>query len=147
MLFLPQRPCPVLGSLRDQLLYGLTQDGVTDDRLLAALRTVEFEPILERVGGLNAERDWPNTLSTGEQQLLAFARLLLANPAFAFVDQAVSALGARRAQQLYQILSRTSITYLSIGDHVHLEEYHDTRLDLQEGGAWKVKQVETPTRS
>ena len=90
MMVLPQQPYTVPGSLRDQLLYGLPVDVHSDEQLLAALRAVNFEPILERVGGLDVEQDWAKTLSTGEQQLLAFARLILANPPFALLDEALS---------------------------------------------------------
>jgi hypothetical protein len=87
-LFLPQRPYLRAGTLRAQLLYGLRADGLSDDRILAALRAIGGESVLQREGGLDAERDWANTLSLGEQQLVAFARLLLAAPPFAFLDEA-----------------------------------------------------------
>src|SRR5262249_4014072 len=97
VLFLPQQPYLRSGSLREQLLDGTGRAGLPDEDLLAALSAVGFEGVLERVGGLDAERDWPSTLSLGEQQQLAFARLLLAAPRFAFLDEATSALGAEKA--------------------------------------------------
>jgi putative ATP-binding cassette transporter len=139
MMVLRQRPYTVPGSLRDQLLYGLPVDEISGDQLLTALHVVKFEPILERVGGLDVEQDWANTLSPGEQQLLAFARLLVANPPFALLEEAVSALDPRRCKQLYQILFRTSISYISVEDHVSLREYHDLVLDLHADGQWNVE--------
>jgi putative ATP-binding cassette transporter len=139
LMVLPQRPYTLPGSLRDQLLYGLPVDGISDDQVLAALRAVKFEPILERVGGLDEEHDWANALSAGEQQLLALARLLLVNPPFAFLDQAVSALEPQRGRQLYQLLSRTDITYISVGDHGQFQEYHDIVLELQNDGQWRTR--------
>ena len=125
--------------MRDQLLYGLPVDEISDDQVLAALRAVKFEPILQRVGGLDEEHDWANTLSAGEQELVAFARLLLVNPPFALLDQAVRALDLARGRQLYQLLSRTDITYISVGDSGQLQEYHDLMLELQNDGEWTTR--------
>jgi putative ATP-binding cassette transporter len=138
MLVLPQRLFTVPGSLRDQVHYGPSTADVDDDRLLAVLRAVGFEPVLRRVGGLDIELDWSNTLSHGEQQLLAVARLLLVNPPFALLDEAVSALDPQRTKQLYQILARTSISYISVGDSALLREYHHMVLELQNDGRWEL---------
>jgi putative ATP-binding cassette transporter len=139
MMVLPQRPYTIPGSLREQLLYGLPGYETSDDRLLAALRAVKFEAVLERIGGLDAEHNWSNMLSAGEQQLLALARLLVANPPFALLDQAVCALEPQRGKQLYQVLSKTTISYISVADCTLLQEYHDTVLELQNDGQWKVR--------
>jgi vitamin B12/bleomycin/antimicrobial peptide transport system ATP-binding/permease protein len=139
MMVLPQRPYTVLGSLREQLLYGVAENGMSDDRLLAALRAVRFESILERFGGLDVEHNWANVLSAGEQQLLALARLLVAHPPFALLDQAVCGLDPQRGKQLYQLLANTSISYISVADCVQVQEYHDTVLELQMDGQWKVR--------
>jgi putative ATP-binding cassette transporter len=143
MMFLPQQPYLTLGSLRDQLLYN-TPPGteVSEERLLSLLQDVQLEPVLERVGGLDVEqRDWASILSLGEQQSLAFARLLLAVPEFAFLDEAVSALPAKRARNLYELLSRTATTYISVGSEKDLLEYHDQVLHLQGGGMWTTTDI------
>jgi putative ATP-binding cassette transporter len=139
MMVLPQRPCCVPGSLREQLLYGLPENNLSDDRLLAALRAVRFDSVLERIGGLDVERNWPNVLSAGEQQLLDLARLLVGNPPFALLDQVVSTLDPQRAKQLYQVLAKTTISYISVADSMLLQEYHDTVLELQNDGQWKAR--------
>jgi putative ATP-binding cassette transporter len=140
IMFLSQQPYLTLGSLRDQLLYtapvGTT---ISDERLLAVLKAVQLEAIVERVGGLDVEqRDWTQVLSLGEQQCLAIARLLLANPTFAFLDEATSALEAGRVRHLYELLARTSTTYISIGTDQGLLEYHDTVLHLRGDGTWRA---------
>jgi putative ATP-binding cassette transporter len=139
LLVLPQRPYTAPGSLRDQLLYGLPVDEISNEQLLAAVRAMKLEPILERVGGLDIEEDWSNRLSIGEQQLIALARLILANPPFALLDEAVNALEPQRAKHVYQVLARTSISYISVADHVPLHEYHDTVLELHSDGQWDVR--------
>jgi putative ATP-binding cassette transporter len=137
VMFLPEEPYLVPGSLRDQLVYG-THSRPDDRRILEVLRRLKFEPVLERAGGLDAEGDWPGLLSRGEQQVLSFARLLLANPTYAFLDQATSALDASRAHSLYETLSETAISYMSVGDDRRLMRHHDLLLELHGHGAWAV---------
>ncbi len=137
LMFLPQRPYIVAGTLREHLLYGLPNADVPADRILEVLHSLGLDNILERFGGLNGGCDWPNAISHGEEQLFAIARLLLADPVFAFLDRSVSALTVERATQVYQLLALTDITYLSIGDRPFLEDYHEVLLELGEGGSWR----------
>lgn len=141
LMFLPQQPYLTLGSLRDQLLY-TTPRGVpvSDARLLTVLQDVQLEALLDRVGGLDVpQREWTNILTRGEQQTLAFARLLLTVPEFAFLDEAVSALPAERVRNLYDLLARTATTYISVASGPELLEYHDQLLQLQGDGTWSVR--------
>ena len=80
---------------------------------MEALEAVGFGPALERVGGLDAEHDWPNALTPGEQQLLAFARLLLARPSYAVLDHVTDALPPDQAGPLLRRLTEASIAYVS----------------------------------
>jgi putative ATP-binding cassette transporter len=141
VVFVPPRPYTVPGTLRDQLTYACPKGGLTDERIEAALGRVKFGPVLDRVGGLDVERDWPNTLSIGEQQVLAFARLLLARPRFVILDGATGALDAARERLLYAELVRSDITYISIGDSPSLRDHHDMRLELLEDGDWQLRPV------
>jgi vitamin B12/bleomycin/antimicrobial peptide transport system ATP-binding/permease protein len=99
---------------------------------------VGFGAALERLGGLDAEHNWASVLSLGEQQQLAFARLLLANPRFAFLDEPTSGLDRETGRRLYEALSRTGITYLSVAGDPGLVDYHDTVLELVPGGEWRL---------
>jgi putative ATP-binding cassette transporter len=139
VMFLPQQPYLRCGPLRDQVLYATRGGQVPDEELLAVLRKAGFEEVLDRVGGLDAEQDWPNTLSRGEQQRLAFARLLLAGPRFAFLDEATGALDDHQGHALYEVLSRTPITYLSVATDPGLVRYHDRVLELGPDGSWEVQ--------
>jgi len=143
-LFLPQRPYTALGTLRDQFFDAEYLGQFHDERLLAALVEVSFGPILDRVGGLDVEGDWGNILTVGEQQLLGIARLLIVQPPFAFLDRATSALSISRVKHVYQVLSRTSITYISVGDQPILREYHDNVLELLEEGRWSTGPTREP---
>jgi putative ATP-binding cassette transporter len=110
------------------------------------LRAVQFEPVLQRVGGLAAEGDWGTILSTSEQQVLTVAQLLLASPRFAFLDDAVSALDPENRRQIYTVLSQTPITYISISNDPLLLPFHDRVLELGADGAWSVRTAMTAAR-
>jgi putative ATP-binding cassette transporter len=139
VLFLPQQPFNTAGSLRGQVVYACPDNSITDDAILAVLHAVQFEPVVQRVGGLEAEGDWAKVLSTSEQQVLAFAQLLLARPRFAFLDEAVSALDPEQRRKLYGVLSQTSITYISISNDPMLLQFHERVLELGPGGAWSMR--------
>jgi putative ATP-binding cassette transporter len=138
IMFLPQQPYLAPGTLRDQLLYATGDRIVSDQQILPVLRDLDFEPVLERVGGLDVERDWGNVLSLSEQQTLALARLLLAAPRFAFLDEATSALEPARSRAVYEVLARTPISYVSVATDPGLMEYHDRLLELSHGGGWAM---------
>jgi putative ATP-binding cassette transporter len=144
ILFMPQRPYTALGTLRDQFFDADYLGPDADERLVAALSQVAFGPILDRVGGLDVERDWVNLLTVGEQQLLGIARLLIACPRFAFLDRATNALSPSRVKYVYEILSQTSISYISVGDQPILRDYHDMVLEIQDDGRWTTGPAREP---
>jgi putative ATP-binding cassette transporter len=110
--------------------------------VLNVLRDVRLDALVGRVGGLDTEHDWRTTLSLGEQQLIAFARLLLAHPDYAFLDEPASALSERQRVELYQLLAQTGITYVSVGDsQPSLLQTHDTMLGLHSDGTWTTGPV------
>ena len=100
VFFLPQKPYNVLGSLRDQIIYPSNVAEATknqslqglDGHLLDILRSVYLGPLASRVGagnesdGLGKVVDWSKQLSLGEQQRLAFARVLYNRPSVVFLD-------------------------------------------------------------
>jgi vitamin B12/bleomycin/antimicrobial peptide transport system ATP-binding/permease protein len=141
MMFLPQRPYMVLGSLRDQLCYPRV-DGATDAELLAILRQVNLDDLPERVGGLDGEFKWKDLLSLGEQQQIAFARVLLNHPAYAFLDEATSALDAANEELLYKRLASAQLTVVSVGNRVALSHYHHTVLELLGDGTWRISSTD-----
>ncbi len=138
MIFLPQRPYMVLGSLRDQLLYPFLDQKTTDEELRKALETVNLANLPDRVGGFDAVLGWGQLLSLGEQQRLAFARLLLTQPRYAFLDEATSALDVTNEALLYRHLRQAGATFVSVGHRPSLVEYHDQVLELQGGGGWRL---------
>lgn len=140
ILFLPQRPYMVLGTLRDQLLYPNTHLEVDDERLKQVLEQVNLAGLEERFGGFEAEQDWADVLSLGEQQRLTFARLLLNKPDYAILDEATSALDIGNEERLYQHLQATGTTFLSVGHRSTLSNYHQSVLELSQDKTWQLKQ-------
>ena len=140
ILFLPQRPYMVAGSLREQLLYPNGSLEVEDSQLQQVLAQVNLADLAERFGGFDAEPDWTDLLSLGEQQRLTFARLLLNQPAYAILDEATSALDIENEAQLYQLLQASQTTFLSVGHRTTLASYHQQILLLSPDQTWQLKQ-------
>jgi putative ATP-binding cassette transporter len=140
ILFLPQRPYMVLGTLRDQLLYPNTHLEVNEQHLKQVLEQVNLAGLDERFGGFDAEQDWADVLSLGEQQRLTFARLLLNQPKYTILDEATSALDLGNEERLYQHLQAKGTTFLSVGHRSTLLNYHQSLLELSQDKTWQIKQ-------
>ena len=130
ILFVPQRPYLPLGTLASALRYP-----GTEKRTFPIPR---LEAVLEEVGlgWLAAELDevqnWSQRLSLGEQQRLAFARILLLKPALLFLDEATSALDEVFEARLYGLLRAAPWrpTIVSVGHRSTLRSFHDQILDV-----------------
>jgi putative ABC transport system ATP-binding protein/putative ATP-binding cassette transporter len=129
VLFLPQKPYLVLGSLRQQLSYPQASNW-SEAELLDVLTIVGLADRLPGWSGLDAVCDWDKTLSGGEQQRLGWARLLLQQPNYAILDEATSALDEPMEALLYQRLRDLGMTYLSVGHRSSLRAYHDRVVTL-----------------
>ena len=134
-LFLPQKPYLILGTLRDQLCYPRAT-GVSDDDLTRALNEVNLADLPKRSGGLDVELDWASMLSPGEQQRLAFARLLINHPQYVFLDEATSALDRTNQERLYRLLCAMKITFVSVSHSLEIVDYHDQILELTGDAHW-----------
>jgi putative ATP-binding cassette transporter len=128
-LFLPQRPYLPLGTLADALVYPRAAAELPRDELCDALRAVGLPELVDR---LDEEANWAQRLSIGEQQRLAFARVLLARPEIVFLDEATSALDEAAELSLYRLLREAPWrpTIVSVGHHVTLRRFHDAVVDL-----------------
>ncbi|MEG4293533.1 ATP-binding cassette domain-containing protein [Microcoleus sp. C2C3] len=142
VLFLPQRPYIILGTLREQLLYPKTNRQLTDAELEEVLQQVNLQNLLSRVEGFDTEVPWENILSLGEQQRLAFARLLVTNPRFTILDEATSALDLKNEGNLYQQLQETKTTFISVGHRESLFNYHQWVLELSQDYSWQLLTVQ-----
>jgi putative ATP-binding cassette transporter len=137
-LFLPQRPYMILSDLRSQLLYPRRRDDLSDADLQAILERVSLGDLTEKHGGFAAEKDWGRVLSLGEQQRIGFARALVAQPRFVFLDEATSAVDVETERLLYGLLARSTATFVSVGHRPSLLDYHVKALRLMPSGEWEI---------
>lgn len=142
ILFLPQQPYMILGTLRSQLLYPGKDRPVPDAELFRLLERVNLPDIAERFGGLDVELDWEKVLSVGEQQRIAFARVLLTEPRYVMLDEATSALDISNEESLYRQLAATSTTIVSVGHRSTILKYHRQVLALAGDGEWQLHPAE-----
>jgi len=137
--FIPQRPYMPPGDLRSLLLY-------PNPDIFPLIKTTQLRQLLEQVNLpqlATAAFDQPpvQTLSLGEQQRLAFARLLLHFPQYVILDEATSALDTTNESHLYQQLQYHAITPVSVGHRPSLKRYHQNLLYLSDNGCWQVSQL------
>tara|TARA_Y100001970_G_scaffold154268_1_gene188904 strand:- start:12571 stop:14553 length:1983 start_codon:yes stop_codon:yes gene_type:complete len=138
LLFIPQKPYMLLGSLREQLCYPTEVEKFSDEHLIAVLNEVNLNSLVKRYPNLDIKQDWPRILSLGEQQRLAFARLLLNSPQFAVLDEATSALDIDTEKRLYNLLQTRELSLISVGHRPSLKEFHQNVLELNGEGEWKL---------
>jgi len=138
LLFIPQKPYMLLGSLREQLCYPTEVKKFSDEHLTSVLHEVNLKTLVDRYPNLDIKQDWPRILSLGEQQRLAFARLLLNSPRFAVLDEATSALDIETEKYLYGLLIKRELSLISVGHRPTLKEFHNKVLALNGKGNWQL---------
>ncbi len=139
-MFLSQLPYVPLGDLRGVVCYPNSSADIADTAVREALTKVSLAPLAAR---LDEERDWAKVLSPGEQQRVAFARVLLARPRAVFLDEATSALDEGLEFALYQLL-RTDLpncVVVSVSHRPTVEQHHDRVLELLGDGKWELRPV------
>lgn len=139
--FLPQQPYLQSGTLRSQLIYPSAQSSLSDEQLLDILEQVHLPQLAERVGGLGAVNDWEKLLSVGEQQRLAFARVLVHEPSIVILDEATSALDSGNEALLYERLRARGATLISIAHRPAVLRHHTHVLRLMGEGAWELHEA------
>lgn len=145
VFYLPQKPYNVVGSLRDQLTYPITnadklKSHLTDTELRALLRLVDLEYLVDMQA--DAQLNWENTLSLGETQRLAMARLFYHCPKFAILDECTSAVSAAMEVRLYELCNEKGITCVTISHRPALVAFHDMKLELDGQGGFSLEALE-----
>lgn len=145
---LPQKPYIPSGPFRRAVAYPKPADSWTADEIQSALDKVGLGHLGEEI---EDEAPWDHTLSGGEKQRLAFARLLLNDPDIIVLDEATSALDEKTQDKIMQMMidEPPNATVLSVAHRVELEAFHSRKITLEkrEGGARLVSEVDpTPSR-
>jgi vitamin B12/bleomycin/antimicrobial peptide transport system ATP-binding/permease protein len=140
-MFLSQLPYVPLGTLRGVVCYPNSPDAISNDELRDVLTKVALAPLYDRI---DEEQDWAKVLSPGEQQRVAFARILLTRPQAVFLDEATSALDEGLEFALYQLLRSElpDCVVVSVSHRHTVEQHHEQQLQLLGDGQWRLGPVE-----
>jgi vitamin B12/bleomycin/antimicrobial peptide transport system ATP-binding/permease protein len=143
-MFVPQLPYIPLGNLRAVVSYPHEEGAIDDREIQQALVKVALSHLAIR---LNEIRDWAKALSVGEQQRIAFARLLLAKPLAVFLDESTSAMDEGLELMLYELIRAElpAVILVSVSHRSTVEQFHGRHLELVGEGGWRLDPL--PTRS
>ena len=138
VLFLAERPYLPPGPLRDAIIRAGHEGESDDAAVFTVLRSLGIEEAVQRVGGLNAEKDWDEELSIGEQHLLSVARILLAKPAFVFLDRPGSAMPKAMVASVIQRFREEGLGVVVFGRNGERSIVCDGRLTIGRDGTWAI---------
>jgi putative ATP-binding cassette transporter len=143
LFMLPQRPYVPSGTLRRAVAYPGAAEDWTVEEIGEALHKVGLDHLKEKI---EEDAPWDQTLSGGEKQRLAFARLLLHNPDIVVLDEATSALDEKSQDQMMHVVTKElpKATIVSVAHRVELEAFHSRKITLErrKGGAKLVSDIE-----
>lgn len=143
LFMLPQRPYVPSGSLRRAVAYPGAEDDWTLEEISEVLHKVGLDHLKEKI---EEEGPWDQTLSGGEKQRLAFARLLLHSPDIVVLDEATSALDEKSQDKMMKMVTDElpKATIVSVAHRVELEAFHSRKIVLErrKGGAKLVSDID-----
>ncbi|KAL9669098.1 hypothetical protein QQ045_006639 [Rhodiola kirilowii] len=163
IFYIPQKPYTCLGTLRDQVIYPLSlkeaesralslfgqgqtnadPQSLLESRLRTILENVRLVYLLEREGGWDANTNWQDVLSLGEQQRLGMARLFFHKPKYAILDECTNATSVDVEEHLYTIANELGITVVTSSQRPALIPFHSLELRLIDGeGNWELRTIE-----
>ncbi|KAM3959933.1 LOW QUALITY PROTEIN: ATP binding cassette subfamily D [Aphomia sociella] len=149
MFYIPQRPYMSMGSLLDQVTYPsrvLSSDAAAlaaaEARASRILRAVRLDACAARHGGLRACADWRATLSGGEKQRMAMARMFYHRPVYALLDECTSAVSMETEVVMYEEAVKEGITLLSITHRPSVWKYHTHVLEFDGAGNWSFRPLD-----
>lgn len=145
MFLMPQKPYIPIGALRRAVIYPKAKEEIDDGQVAEALKAVGLEAHIDRVDEVGP---WDQTLSGGEKQRVAFARLLIHKPQVIVMDEATAALDKDSQAELMQLIEKQlpETTIISVAHRPELETFHDRKITLahKPGGARIVQDIELP---
>ena len=143
LFMLPQKPYVPQGTLRRAAAYPAAAEDWTVEQIGEALDKVGLAHLK---GKIEEDGPWDQTLSGGEKQRLAFARLFLHNPDIIVLDEATSALDEKSQDKMMELMTRElpKATVVSVGHRAELEAFHSRKIVLErrKGGAKLVRDID-----
>jgi putative ATP-binding cassette transporter len=147
LMLLPQRPYIPIGTLRRAAVYPDAPDSRSIEEVAEAFKRVGLEHLIDRI---EDDAPWDQTLSGGEKQRLAFARIFLHNPDIIILDEATAALDPESQDKLMELLSKQpeSTALVSVGHRPELEAFHNRKVVLERraGGAKLISDIKLVKR-
>jgi putative ATP-binding cassette transporter len=142
VMFVPQLPYIPVGDLRAVVSYPREEGAVDDRQIQETLIKVALSHLAIRI---NDVRDWAKALSVGEQQRIAFARILLSKPRAVFLDESTSAMDEGLELMLYGLIRSElpSTILVSVSHRATVEQFHGRHLELVGGGEWRLDRLTT----
>ena len=140
ILFLPERPYLPPGPLRDVLVRAGLESVTKDAQILPVLQNLNLTETVARVGGLEADKDWDDEFSIGEQHMLTVARIFLARPAFVFLDRPGSSLPKSQISSILDMLSAQGIGVVIFAKNGESRLRYDSCLEIMPNGKWEIHQ-------
>lgn len=140
ILFLPERPYLPPGPLRDVLVRAGLESVTKDAQILPVLQNLSLTETVARVGGLEADKDWDDEFSIGEQHMLTVARIFLARPAFVFLDRPGSSLPKSQISSILDMLSAQGIGVVIFAKNGESRLRYDSCLEIMPNGKWEIHQ-------
>ncbi|CAF1433168.1 unnamed protein product [Adineta steineri] len=133
--FVPQKAYCPLGSLRHCLTYpSISFSSIEEDKKIRNI--LNLCQMKYWSNNLDEVQDWSRVLSLGEQQKMAFIRILYLRPKWLFLDEVTSSLDEQAETYLYSILMQelaNHSTIISIGHRNNLRQFHQLELVLNDG--------------
>lgn len=147
ILFVPQKPYLVQGSLRDQIIYPQSVEdmkrlNITDDDITKLLLLVDPRKNIIGEYKLDDVRDWFTIFSGGQKQRIALARLFYHRPLFAILDECTSQVNEDIETKVYETCKQLGITLFTVSHRPHLKKFHDGILLFDGRAKWEWSVVD-----
>lgn len=129
VMYLPQQPFMPVGTFEEAVLFPDHHKPELHARIETVMERCNLAAFIPR---LNEVMPWAEQLSPGEQQRVAFARVLLHSPDWVFLDESTSMLDAQNEALMYGLIKQylPDCTIISVGHRESLAAYHDQIVNM-----------------
>ena len=143
ILFLPQKAYMPRGTLRDLIIYPDKKSKINDSELVNIIDKVFLKYLYERLGNMDATRDWAHTLSGGERQRLSVARIYYHRPTFAVLDESTSEVNPETENQLYIEAKKCGVTLITVSQRDTLKQHHEYIFRILDNKEWSFEKFQS----
>jgi putative ATP-binding cassette transporter len=129
VMYLPQKAYMPIGTLAEAILFPDKHDPSLESKLQKVMHDCHLDSLVPR---LHETAHWSEQLSPGEQQRVAFARVLLHKPDWVFLDESTSMLDLANEKHMYTLLKEQlpNCTLISVGHHSGVDEFHNHTIEM-----------------